>query len=287
MSYAIMRIQKIKSKQALTEREKHNTRAKNVINADGSKNIIIEGHTNLSKRLEILEKEVDKNNTRKTRKDAVRAIEVLFTSDKSFFKRVDYEQYFSLCKEWLEENFETKELFQYSIHLDEETPHLHCIISTLREGKFNYSAYINGRKDLRDLQDSFYNKVKHLGLSRGEKVELTNSTYKSNREWNKNIQKARSFAEALSEEKQLEYAIKGIMFTNELEKINTENLELKSEIKDIKAAYENLKQGVYENLRGNYKNRILLLKKLEQQGMILSKKRIEELEPPSLEDINL
>lgn len=287
MSYAIMRIQKIKSKQALTEREKHNTRTKNVINADGSKNIITEGHTNLSKHLDRLEKKVDSNNSRKTRKDAVRAIEVVFTSDKSFFKRVDFEQYFDLCKEWLEEVFETSQLYQYSIHLDEETPHLHCIISTIKDGKFNYSGYINGRKDLRALQDSFYNKVRHLGLERGEKVELTKATYTTNREWNKNIQKARRFAEALSSQQQFEYAIKGVMFTDEIEKLNIENLELRAEIQDIKEAYENLKEGVYNNLKGDYKNRMLLLEKLEQQGNISLKKKIEELEPPTLEEMGL
>ena len=288
MSYAIMRIQKIKSKQALIEREKHNTRTKNVINANGSKNIIVEGHTNLSKHLDKLEKEVNSNNTRKTRKDAVRAIEVLFTSDKSFFKKVDYEQYFELCKEWLEETFETSKLYQYSIHLDEDVPHLHCIISTLKDGKFNYSAYINGRKDLRALQDSFYSKVKHLGLKRGEKVELTKETYTTNREWNKNIQKARNFAEALSNEKQFEYAIKGIMFTNEIEKINIENLELRAEIQDIKEAYENLREGVYNNLKGDYKTRMLVIDKLEQQGKnALLELKSNEIIPPTLEEMGL
>lgn len=287
MSYAIMRIQKIKSKQALTEREKHNTRTKNVINADGSKNITIEGYTNLSKHLDRLEKEVNSNNSRKTRKDAVRAIEVLFTSDKSFFKKVNYEQYFDLCKEWLEETFETSKLYQYSVHLDEDVPHLHCIISTLKNGKFNYSAYVNGRKDLRALQDSFYNKVKHLGLERGEKVELTKATYTTNREWNKNIQKARNFAEALSSEQQLEYAIKGVMFTNEIEKINIENLELRAELQESREHYQNLKEGVYNITKGDYRTRVKAIEQLEKMGKSSLDKKAREIEPPSLEEMGL
>ena len=43
MSHAIMRIQKIKSMQGLAEREKHNTRRKTVLSADGSNNISVEG----------------------------------------------------------------------------------------------------------------------------------------------------------------------------------------------------------------------------------------------------
>ncbi|MBO3314525.1 hypothetical protein JJB66_15760, partial [Clostridium perfringens] len=59
MSHAIMRIQKIKSMQALSEREKHNTRCKTVLSADGSKNIIVEGSTGLVGHVKALEKQID------------------------------------------------------------------------------------------------------------------------------------------------------------------------------------------------------------------------------------
>ena len=287
MSHAIMRIQKIKSMQALSEREKHNTRRKTVLSSDGSNNITIEGFTGLVGRVKDLERQIDTNNKRKTRKDAVRVIEVLFTSDKAFFKRVDHEQYFEECKKWLIGTFGEENFLQAVTHLDEETPHMHVILTTVKEGKFNYSGYINGRQDLRALQDSFFHSVEHLGLERGQKVELTKATYKTNKDWNRNVAKARSFAEALATEQQLEYAIKGVMFTNEIEKINVENLELRAEMREIKGAYENLREGVYNNLKGDYKNRILLLERLEQEGKISLEKRREELEPPSLEEMGL
>lgn len=287
MSYAIMRIQKIKTKQALAEREKHNTRRKTVLSADGSNNISIEGHKGLTRRLEALEKQVDKNNARKTRKDAIKAIEVLFTSDKAFFNRVNHEQYFLECKKWLEETFETEELYQYSIHLDEETPHMHAIISTLHEGKFNYAYYADNREKLRALQDSFFAKVEHLGLERGQKVELTKATYQANKNWNKNVSKARNFAEALEPSQQLEYAIKGIMFTNQMEKMNAENMGLRAELQESKEKYENLKEGVYNKLKGDYKSRISLIEKIENDGKSIREKKIEELEPPTLEEMGL
>lgn len=56
MSHAIMRIQKIKSMQALAEREKHNTRRKTVLSADGSNNITVEGSTGLVGHVKALEK---------------------------------------------------------------------------------------------------------------------------------------------------------------------------------------------------------------------------------------
>lgn len=287
MSHAIMRIQKIKSMQALAEREKHNTRRKTVLSADGSNNITVEGYTGLVGRVKALEKQIDANNKRKTRKDAVRAIEVLFTSDKAFFKRVDHEQYFEECKKWLIDTFGEDNLLQVVTHLDEETPHLHAILTTVKGGKFNYSGYVNGRQDLRALQDSFFAQVEHLGLERGEKVELTKATYTSNKEWNRNVAKARSFAEALAPEQQMEYAIKGVMFTNEIEKMNTENMELRAELQETKEHYASLREGVYNITKGDYKARIKTIEQLEQMGKSSLLKKAKELEPPSLEEMEL
>ena len=287
MSHAIMRIQKIKTMQGLAEREMHNTRRKTVLSADGSKNIAVEGSTGLVNRVKALEKQIDANNKRKTRKDAVRAIEVLFTSDKAFFKRVDHEQYFAECKKWLINTFGEENLLQSVMHLDEETPHMHAILTTVKDNKFNYSGYINGRQDLREMQDSFYEQVKYLGLKRGEKVELTHASYVSNKDWNKNVSKARSFAEALAPEQQMEYAIKGVMFTNEIEKMNTENMELRAELQESKEHYENLREGVYNITKGDYKTRMRNIEQLEKMGKSSLERKVKELEPPSLEEMGL
>lgn len=63
-------------------------------------------------------------------------------------------------------------------------------INNNKKGKFNYSRYINGREDLRKLQDLFYKKVSDFDLERGERVEVIGNTYKSNKEWNKNVSQA-------------------------------------------------------------------------------------------------
>ncbi|MBO3314520.1 MobV family relaxase, partial [Clostridium perfringens] len=261
---------------------------KTVLSADGSKNIIVEGSTGLVGHVKALEKQIDKDNKRKTRKDAVRAIEVLFTSDKSFFKKVDAEQYFNECKAWLCDIFGDSNMLQFCQHFDEETPHAHAILTTIKDGKFNYSGYINGRQDLRALQDSFFDKVEHLGLERGQKVELTHATYVSNKEWNKNVAKARSYAEALSPSQQLEYAIKGVMFTNQVEKLNTENMEVRGELQITKEKYENLKEGIFNILKGDSKTRVANISKIEQQGKSsIEKKKNKELTPPTLEELGL
>ena len=287
MSHAIMRIQKIKTMQALSERERHNTRQKTVLNADGSNSITVEGITGLVKYVTALEKQIDSINPRKTRKDAIRTIEVLFTSDKAFFKKVDYNQYFEECKKWLADTFGDSNILQICCQTDEETPHLHCILTTVKDNKFNYSGYIGGRQDLRNLQDSFYEKVAYLGLERGQKVEVTKATYQTTKEWHRNAYKARSYAEALSESQRLEYAIKGVMFTQENEILNTENMKLRAELKEVKSSYNGLKQGVYNALNGDSKSKIIGVQKLEQQGKLLLERKAQELSKSQSEEAEL
>lgn len=278
-----MRIQKIKSMPGLAEREKHNLRLKTVLSADGSKNILINGKKGLVEHVRALEEQVNKQNTRKTRKDAIKTIEVLFTSDKSFFKKVDYMQYFQECQKWLVDTFGESNFLQSVVHIDEEVPHLHAILTTVRDGKFNYSGYINGRKDLRAMQDSFFAKVEHFGLERGNKAELTGATYQHNREWQKSVAATRSYAEALSEETQLDYAIKGIMATEQINKLVVENMELKEELKEVKENYNGLKIGVYNSLKGDSQVRKDNMARLLQHGKATiskaNEKKAKDFEP--------
>ena len=129
--------------------------------------------------------------------------------------------------------------------------------------------------------------MEHLGLERGEKVELTKATYQTNKDWNRNVAKARSFAEALAPEQQMEYAIKGVMFTNEIEKMNTENMELRAELQETKENYASLREGVYNIAKGDYKARIKTIEQLEQMGKSSLLKKSKELDPPSLEEMEL
>lgn len=178
------------------------------------------------------------------------------------------------------------------IHLDEETSHMHTIISTIKDNKFNYSGYINGRKDLRELQDQFFESVKYLGNSeRGRKVELTNEIYTHNKEWNRKITKARNLAEALSEEKRFDYAIRGVLLeetekklkkrievqTLEKEKLKDRNLNLE---KDFKA----LKSINFQNLQIEDKEKFI------NQTIREERKRLEqeqEFEYPTMEELGL
>ena len=75
----------------------------------------------------------------------------------------------------------------------------------------------------------------------------------------------------------MEYAIKGIVFTNEIEKMNTENMELRAELQETKEHYENLKEGVYNITKGDYKTRIKNIEALERMGKSSLEKKAREL----------
>ena len=293
-----MRIQKIKSMQALRERERHNTRNKTVLNADNSKNIKIEGQVNLVPKVQALEKQLNKLNKRKTRKDAIRVIEILFTSDKQFFNRVDGEQYFELCKEWLKETFGEFNILQSVIHLDEECEHMHCILTTVKDNKFNYSAYVRGRQDLRALQDSFHKKVECLGLQRGQKSEITQSKYTQTKEWHKKVQKAEEKVKALNPENRFNFAVKGVIaeeeqqvLRNKIESLNKDNINLKTELnkalnksKDIEKDLYALKSYNKKLIEGDEKE-----KEKRIDDVIKSERQLEEIiqdiKIPSIEEL--
>ena len=66
--------------------------------------------------------------TKAIRKDAVRVVTSLFTSDNAFFEGRPIEQqrkFFEDCLKWTQERFGAENIISAIVHMDEETPHLH------------------------------------------------------------------------------------------------------------------------------------------------------------------
>ena len=93
------------------------------------------------------------------RKDAVRCCEVLFTASGDFFdNHPDQTRPFFLdCIKFAVHRFGSKNIFAATVHMDEDTPHMHLdFVPLTRDGRLSAKAVLGGRKEMQQLQDDFY-----------------------------------------------------------------------------------------------------------------------------------
>ena len=210
MSYAIFRVEPINKLSDLAQIGSHNKREKKAyksnpdIDITKTKNNIelvplsekyIKGFYNLTKEYK---KEHDKrmetmrDDRKKTFKQMVDdsnnvvADELLFTSDNDFFKDMNKKQikkWADTCMEFVYEDlgYTKEQVIQSVLHLDERTPHIHCVVVPLvkkfdkRVNKERYSIskrdYIKDQNYLSILQDKYCFRLNNLGfkLERGKK----------------------------------------------------------------------------------------------------------------------
>src|SRR5699024_3068268 len=117
--------------------------------------------------------ESQKTDTRKTRKDAVLVNELLVTSDREFFERLDpaeQKRFFEKSYDLLSERYGKQNIAYAMIHNDEKTPHMHLGVVPMRAGRLQGKNVFN-RQELRWIQDNFPKHMQELGfdLERGEK----------------------------------------------------------------------------------------------------------------------
>lgn len=94
----------------------------------------------------------------KLRRDAVRAIELLFSLPRD--STIDHVTYFSACTEWAAEKFGgTANILSSDVHLDEAAPHCHVLVLPLINGRMVGSDLVGGPSKLRRLMQSFSESV--------------------------------------------------------------------------------------------------------------------------------
>ena len=116
--------------------------------------------------------ESQKIGTRKTRKDAVLVNELLVTSDRTFFDKLNPDEtkkFFKESLEIFEEKYGKQNIAYATVHMDEKTPHMHVGVVPMREGRLQGKNVFN-RQELLWLQDKFPQKMKEKGfeLERGQ-----------------------------------------------------------------------------------------------------------------------
>ncbi|PAX47903.1 MobV family relaxase [Brunnivagina elsteri] len=178
MTFAICRIQKIKSWGVLTRSEVHTSRLVDIPNANPEiKNMKVVGNND---NLDLATLVRDKIGSQKIRSDAVLAVEMLLSASAEYFRpHAPYEggsydkprldKFVDAVVNWLNKSWGNR-IVQAELHLDEITPHIHAYLVPLNEhGKLNCKALFGTRAKMHELQDSFAAAVAHLGLLRGIK----------------------------------------------------------------------------------------------------------------------
>ncbi len=185
--YAVIRMEKRKGA-AISAIEKHNNRVTEIL-SDGTEkqwaenadpnlredNISIKKYEELNLTLhQSIHKHLQDCGITKTRKDAVKAVEILCTASPEYFNGNEFDDKLtSFCKQandFVNDRFGRENVMSIDIHLDEKTPHIHFVIVPItKDNKLSAKTVCGNRKDYQKLQDDFADKMKNLGLKRGIK----------------------------------------------------------------------------------------------------------------------
>ncbi len=193
MSYAILRMQKIKNVGGLGKHidrsfEGETSVPQNASNLDVSNNIHWDklGNSYTQKEWTEFTKTNPLSNRinneiksrykldRKIRKDAVKAIEYIMTSDQFKMQEIFsdenlYNSWVKDNKEFLELTYGKENIISMHLHLDELTPHIHAVVVPITDdGRLSAKSFINGKKDLSKQQTLYSEMMKKYGMERGE-----------------------------------------------------------------------------------------------------------------------
>ena len=170
MGYAILRTQKLKSKQEVRRSLKHSFRAQETPNADPARTPE-NTHIGAKDTLDALQK-IDARLPEKIRKNGVLVIEYLITAspeDMQGKTRAQQDAYFSDAHQWLQDRHGAENVVYAGIHRDETTPHMYAYVVPIdSKGKLNCRAFLGGSKALSEMQSDFADRVgKKHRLERG------------------------------------------------------------------------------------------------------------------------
>lgn len=221
--FAVIRIEKRKGA-AISAIEKHNNRTTEILtdgtekhwaeNADPNlrdDNISIKKYEGLNLHQSI-NKHLQECGIHKTRKDAVKAVEILCTASPEFFNGNELnDKSMAFCKQssnFIYEKYGQNNVMSIDVHLDEKTPHIHFVIVPItKDNTLSAKTVCGNRKDYQQLQDDFSDKMKNLGLKRG--IKGSNAKHIKMREFygslNSNLSPVNEFLERRKNENENRY----------------------------------------------------------------------------------
>lgn len=180
MTFAILRIKKHKSINAIIGVSRHHSREIECPTANKDlkhKNIswgsAKEDSKSVGKKVSDLIAKFQESAKRKFRSDSVKAVEFMMTASPEFWENADQKKkakFVETARNFLQKKFGAGCVVAEWLHLDESTPHLHAFIVPIDpKGVLNARHYFGSAEKLSELQTEFAECVESLGLQRGIK----------------------------------------------------------------------------------------------------------------------
>jgi hypothetical protein len=244
------------------------------------------------------------------RKDAVKVVEGLFTSDSEFFKGKslpEQKKFFSDCLNWAENRFGKENIIAATVHMDEATPHLHVdFVPLTSDGRLSAKSMLGGKKELQQMQDDFYKTVgEPWGMERGNRADLDDTeapkprkhleTADFKRQKNAELdviitEKEKAIENLTKKESSLNGKIEALQtHTNNLEiKLTEKEKALKTRLQDVKTTdlmINEIKNPSTLNLSANYKT--FDISKKTPISYTISSEHLQKLESAALHRLKL
>lgn len=180
MSYAILRVAKLKTFGQIGGSLSHTFRTRDTPNADPTRAHLNEHHgPQTPAEIQAAFKEILPE---KRRKDAVLGLEYLITFSPEFGEQNDGAAYFEKARDWLIERHGAENVISTHVHRDETTPHMVAYVCPMKDGRLRSTAFIGGPQMLSDMQTDFAQNVgREFGLERG--IEGSNAKHQTIREY--------------------------------------------------------------------------------------------------------
>jgi len=167
--YAVMRFNKLKTMGQVSSRGAHNERTRDTPNADGARrqeNERLAGtgdwQADVQGRL---------NDAPTIRKNAVLALDFVFTASRDFFADGDparVSAWRDRTMDWLRDRFGAENVVAAILHCDELTPHIQAMVVPIDErGKLAAKTFIGTPRKVSEMQTSYARAVEDMGLKRG------------------------------------------------------------------------------------------------------------------------
>ena len=186
MSYSILRVARVKGSSNSKGIQKHNQREninynnKDINHENTYKNydLINENKIDYSEKIEDTI-HANYSGKRAIRKDAIKHVDGLITSDNEFFNNLSEEetnQFFRDSLDFLEQEYGKENMLYATVHLDEKVPHMHFgFVPLTDDGRLSAKEKLGNKKAMTELQDRFnqYVNAKGYELQRGTAKEVS------------------------------------------------------------------------------------------------------------------